>query len=72
MAILNLTPDSFYANSRIQEYQIIERAGQMIADGADILDIGGYSSRPGADDISIEEDELSDDDYLALPNFGSG
>ena len=56
MGILNLTPDSFYTLSRLTEETIIERAGQMIADGADILDIGGQSTRPGAERISAEEE----------------
>lgn len=57
MGILNVTPDSFYSKSRvIQLDQIIDRASQMLLEGADILDIGGYSSRPGAQDISIAEE----------------
>jgi len=57
MGILNITPDSFYQNSRIQtENELIKKAEQMIAEGADILDIGGYSTRPGASDISIDEE----------------
>ncbi len=57
MGILNVTPDSFYADSRVQnESQILLRAEKMLSEGADILDIGGYSSRPGATDISIEEE----------------
>lgn len=55
MGILNITPDSFYAGSRPTSVaDIIVRAGQMVNEGAFILDIGGYSTRPGADDISIE------------------
>jgi dihydropteroate synthase len=57
MGILNVTPDSFYENSRVQSLEaILNRAGQMIQEGAAILDIGGYSSRPGATDISIDEE----------------
>jgi len=53
MGILNVTPDSFYAGSRVQEEeQLLLLAQQMVKDGADILDIGGYSTRPGAEDIS--------------------
>lgn len=52
MGIINITNDSFYSGSRFNEdKQIIEAAGRMLADGADFLDIGGYSSRPGAEDI---------------------
>ena len=57
MGILNITPDSFYKNSRTNITNLVEKARLMINDGADFLDIGGYSSRPGAIDIS-EEDEL--------------
>lgn len=55
---MNLTPDSFYEGSRLKlnKEEVLGRAQQMITDGADILDIGGYSSRPGAANISIEEE----------------
>jgi dihydropteroate synthase len=57
MGILNITPDSFYAGSRASNVETaVERARQMIADGATILDIGGYSSRPGASAISLQEE----------------
>jgi dihydropteroate synthase len=57
MGILNITPDSFYKGSRYRtDEEILEAATQMLKDGADILDIGGYSSRPGAEDISTEEE----------------
>lgn len=57
MAIVNVTPDSFYAGSRcFDEKRITEAADRAVADGADIIDIGAYSSRPGADDISAEEE----------------
>jgi dihydropteroate synthase len=56
MGILNLTPDSFYTISRTNEEAIIERARLMINQGADILDIGGQSTRPGAERISAEEE----------------
>jgi len=57
MGILNLTPDSFYSGSRVQEMeQVLQRAGQMIDDGATILDIGGQSTRPGSNRISAEEE----------------
>ncbi|MBC8155121.1 MAG: dihydropteroate synthase, partial [Bacteroidetes bacterium] len=55
MGILNLTPDSFYADSRLlggTGASTLDRAGQMLADGATFLDLGGYSTRPGATDIS--------------------
>ena len=57
MGILNVTPDSFFAGSRYgTDKEILEAAEVMLRDGADILDVGGYSSRPGAKDISIEEE----------------
>ncbi|WP_198514254.1 dihydropteroate synthase [Algoriphagus formosus] len=58
MGVMNLTPDSFYEGSRLKlnKEEVLGRAQQMINDGADILDIGGYSSRPGAANISIEEE----------------
>ena len=57
MGILNVTPDSFYAGSHTFNAAAIEdRAKQIISEGADIIDLGGYSSRPGADDVSVEEE----------------
>jgi dihydropteroate synthase len=58
MGVINITPDSFYSGSRVtDEKNIIRTAIKMTEDGADILDIGGYSSRPGAADISVEEEK---------------
>lgn len=57
MGILNVTPDSFYAGSRQQtEKDIINRTSQIIEEGASIIDIGAYSSRPNAEHISPEEE----------------
>ena len=57
MGILNVTPDSFYENSRQQsEAQIAERTEQIVTEGASIIDIGAYSSRPGAADVTAEEE----------------
>lgn len=57
MGILNVTPDSFYEGSRhVTEKDIVQHAEKMLAHGATFLDIGGYSSRPGADDIGEEEE----------------
>jgi dihydropteroate synthase len=57
MGILNITPDSFYKESRYNsEEEILKAAVKMIEEGADILDVGGYSSRPGAKDITQEEE----------------
>jgi dihydropteroate synthase len=55
MGIINITPDSFYEGSRAQFVnEILTKAETMLRDGATFIDIGGYSSRPGATDISIE------------------
>ncbi|MFD2037694.1 dihydropteroate synthase [Belliella marina] len=58
MGIMNLTPDSFYEGSRVGENngQMLCHAEKMIKEGADILDIGGYSSRPGAEEVSLESE----------------
>jgi dihydropteroate synthase len=57
MGIINITPDSFYKGSRyITDEEILGTATRMLEDGADILDVGGYSSRPGATDISGDEE----------------
>ena len=57
MGIVNVTPDSFYSASRTFEPDLIRRRVEsMIEDGADIIDIGAYSSRPGADEVSVEEE----------------
>lgn len=57
MGILNVTPDSFYSDSRTpDEAHITDRVRKMMDEGADMIDIGGYSSRPGADDVTPEEE----------------
>ncbi len=57
MGILNITPDSFFAGSRAFDADAIEtRVTKLLAEGADMIDIGAYSSRPGADDISADEE----------------
>jgi len=57
MGILNITPDSFYAGSRTSEINdVIRKAEAMLQEGAEMLDVGGYSSRPGAVDISESEE----------------
>ena len=57
MAIVNATPDSFYSSSRTQSHDAVaERVEQVLKEGATIVDIGGYSSRPNADDVSVEEE----------------
>ena len=57
MAIVNVTPDSFYAGSRTRTPETIERRIlEAVGEGATILDIGGYSSRPGAAEVPVEEE----------------
>ena len=57
MGILNITPDSFFEGSRMQALdELLKKAESMIALGATFIDIGGYSTRPGAADVSIDEE----------------
>lgn len=57
MGILNITPDSFYAGSRTEsEADITQRLHTLMEQGAEMIDIGAYSSRPGADDVNEEEE----------------
>ena len=57
MGILNCTPDSFFAGSRKQsEKDIAERAHQIVAEGGSIIDVGAFSTRPGAQEVSEEEE----------------
>lgn len=57
MGILNVTPDSFYSGSRMQTEEEIEaRVRQILEEGAAIIDVGAYSSRPNADHVSAEEE----------------
>ena len=67
MGILNLTPDSFYKDSRmLTAEQISQKVIQMLAEGADFLDVGAYSSRPGAVDLPIEEEKRRLSEGLAI------
>lgn len=60
MGILNLTPDSFYADSRVAAQDdvqaVVQAAGRLLLEGADILDLGAESTRPGAEKISVDEE----------------
>ena len=57
MGIVNVTPDSFYSASRTFDVDSLEKkVEQMVSEGVDIFDIGAYSTRPGADDVSLEEE----------------
>ena len=55
MGIINVTPDSFYSGSRVNDEQtLVTRVGQMLADGADVLDIGACSTRPGSQSVDAQ------------------
>ncbi len=57
MAIVNITTDSFFSGSRLSTHDaIVRRIREAVGQGADLLDIGGYSSRPGAEDVSPQEE----------------
>lgn len=57
MGIINVTPDSFFDGGNLESSQaLIDQAGKMIAEGASFLDVGGYSSRPGASEVSVAEE----------------
>ena len=58
MGILNATPDSFFSGSRLfTDEEVLRQAARMMEDGADILDVGGISTRPGAADIPVSEEQ---------------
>jgi dihydropteroate synthase len=58
MGVLNVTPDSFYDGGKyVTSENIVRRAASMLENGTDIIDIGGYSSRPGAENIPVEEEK---------------
>jgi dihydropteroate synthase len=72
MQILNITPDSFYPGSRFaQESELLKIGEKALQEGATILDVGGYSSRPGAADITEAEElkRVIDVIYLLSKNF---
>ena len=57
MSIVNVTPDSCYSGCRsLDSTEVEQRIREVVSQGCDIIDIGGYSSRPGADEVSIEEE----------------
>lgn len=56
MGIVNLTPDSFFAGSRHQGADAVAQAAQMLSDGADVIDFGACSTRPGSAQPSLEEE----------------
>ena len=56
MGIVNLTPDSFFAPSRASGHEALEKISCMRTEGADIIDLGAVSTRPGADEVDVEEE----------------
>ena len=56
MGVINISPDSFYAGSTFKADALLAQVDRMMREGADFIDIGGYSSRPGAPDVSIDEE----------------
>ncbi len=79
MGIINTTPDSFYHGSRVSNPETaLEKAREMIDQGADILDLGAVSSRPGAEEISEHEEldrlspvlEILRNTFPDFPHFG--
>ncbi|SVA61128.1 uncharacterized protein METZ01_LOCUS113982, partial [marine metagenome] len=57
MGILNITPDSFYDGGKFNsDKKILNKVDKMISQGADMIDIGGYSSRPGAKEVNIDNE----------------
>src|SRR5689334_18933159 len=57
MGVLNATPDSFSDGGQLDSVQaVVDRAGKMISDGADVLDLGGESTRPGARQVSADQE----------------
>jgi dihydropteroate synthase len=57
MGILNVTPDSFYDGGKyLTEKDLLKHVNKLLTEGADLIDIGGYSTRPGAEEISLEEE----------------
>lgn len=57
MGILNVTPDSFFSGSRKQsEHEIAERANAIVSEGGNIIDVGAFSTRPGANEVSEQEE----------------
>ena len=68
MGILNVTPDSFYDGGRYfqNEHRVLQQAEKMLSEGATFLDIGGYSSRPGAEEVSVEEEKRRVVENVAL------
>ena len=73
MGIMNITPDSFHKDSRFntQDEEFLKKAGEMLENGAEIIDIGGYSTRPGANDITESEeiDRISPAIEILIKNF---
>jgi dihydropteroate synthase len=56
MGVVNVTPDSFSGDGVLDVSEAVDRARQMLAEGADVIDVGGESTRPGADPVAVEEE----------------
>ncbi|MGC9771418.1 dihydropteroate synthase [Fervidobacterium changbaicum] len=56
MGIINVTPDSFYSGSRVSEDELLKKVEEMVRNGVDIVDVGGESTRPGAEPVPLEEE----------------
>ena len=57
MGIINVTPDSFYSESRVTDEQaLVARVRQMLEEGADVIDLGACSTRPGSDQVDEQEE----------------
>ncbi|MFN3691967.1 MAG: dihydropteroate synthase [Fervidobacterium sp.] len=56
MGIINVTPDSFYSKSRVDELDLLSKVEEMVKNGAEIIDIGGESTRPGSDPVTLDEE----------------
>ena len=73
MGILNATPDSFYAGSRAQgDAEIAARAARLVAEGADIIDIGAFSTRPGASEVSADDERVRLDNAVRIVRSVAG
>ena len=73
MGIVNINPDSFYAESRVTQIKtLVHKVEQMLLDGADIIDLGAYSTRPGAGEVSqeveLERSKIIAELHKELPN----
>ena len=72
MGILNVTPDSFYEGSRKQtEREIAERAVEIVEQGGSMIDVGAFSTRPGAQEVSADEEARRSQERFAIVRSAS-